>query len=428
MYSTEQIREKIDIKALAYTLSLLSTTEGKQVDGPCPKCGGVDRMAVMVDRWHCRTCRPWQKGKKNDCFDFAIHVGLAHDFVSARQWLSDYLDGKHANITPVIATEAQGTQSARMIDHTGGYWQSNADKAIQAGIANRAQGIEYLLNRGLTRETVDAWDLGYGMGWSTADKAERPAIVIPWYSGIVRRGGLGAIDGIQYRFLTPDKANKRYGRFMFPHDKQTGSTGKMALYRLIDRHSDTLAIVEGEFNALSIWQALGCNVVSIGSEDYAHAAILELQRVIGRYTTVIVWADKAETVQDLSAKLGIGDAIQLVSPIEDGKKFDANEMLRSGVLSDFLAACIPQPLAGERVEAQEAATETQAPTTETQPLAGERVEAQEAATETRKCDWCWQITETEFTDGKHFCPKCKRKHIQAEMDWLRGKTPQDIAA
>lgn len=340
MISTDSIRQRVNLIDLAAALSLLgdSPLGGRQVDAACPKCGGEDRLGVMEDRFFCRQCKPLEKGKKHDCFDFVIHVGLASDFIGARQWLAEWLDGRQGSATVTVNHAA----TAERVDHTGGYWQTAANRAIQDGIANLDAAMPYLSGRGLTRETCEKWRLGYGDGWSSAEKATRPSILIPWPRGAAY------VDGIHYRYLTPDKAGKRYGKFMFPHDASTGSTGKMTLYRLMDGKSDTLIVTEGEFNALSCWQTLGCHVVSIGSESNADAGNAELTKLAKRYATVIVWADKPDVAQRIAEALG-RDATAIHSPIIDGRKLDANEMLQAGVLGEFLRSFLPSDdsLAGE---------------------------------------------------------------------------------
>lgn len=105
-------------------------------------------------------------------------------------------------------------------------------------------------------------------------------------------------------------------------------------------HHHALWLIEGEINALSLWQALGgaqglnADVVSFGSEHGATSpAIVGLAR---RYRQVVVWADDREQVQ--ASLRAIPGAFGLRSPVVQGVKLDANALLQCGALAGFARA------------------------------------------------------------------------------------------
>ncbi len=99
---------------------------------------------------------------------------------------------------------------------------------------------------------------------------------------------------------------------------------------------DTLLLVEGEMNALSIWQCLpsGVDTLSFGSENGGRPAMI--RHLAQRHKRVFVWADDTQRATQMRALVG-SQACALRSPVRDGVKWDANQMLQEGVLMDFLS-------------------------------------------------------------------------------------------
>ncbi len=100
--------------------------------------------------------------------------------------------------------------------------------------------------------------------------------------------------------------------------------------------ADTLLLVEGEINALSVWQCLarGLTCLSFGSESGARPRLLAAAAA-GPYRRVFVWAD--EPARSLAIRAALGrDATALQSPVSEGRKLDANALLQDGLLPEFL--------------------------------------------------------------------------------------------
>lgn len=195
-------------------------------------------------------------------------------------------------------------------------------KALWAG---NTPGSDYLMGRGLDPGTWEAFRLGYATNAMNAG----PAIALPWYRG-------GALWGIRYRLLNPppgrdkiiSERGSRYGGILF---------GGQAL--ALPPDSDllscrTLCIVEGEINAMSVWQVAQdarVDVLSLGSEA-AHLTDAAIA-VAKRYRACLVWMDKADKAREYAAKVSGGASWSEVK----GKKSDANDLLRDGKLGGVIA-------------------------------------------------------------------------------------------
>lgn len=177
-------------------------------------------------------------------------------------------------------------------------------------------GRGYLRSRKLNPDTWAAARLGLTGVRDTQDKFAW-VITLPWLYQ-------DHLTAIQYRFIRDQE--QRYDRFGY--DRYFGET---ILYTLPRKMSDTLVIVEGEFNALSIWQELPVDVVSFGSQSITTHTFESLRHMRDDYRRLLVWADEAQVTADVI--LGIGGNAQ---PI--GTDADANELLQAGTLAEIFAS------------------------------------------------------------------------------------------
>lgn len=154
-----------------------------------------------------------------------------------------------------------------------------------------------------------------------------PAITLPWTDG--RR-----VKAVQYRLL--EHPTLRYWQ------KAGGDRtlfGVHCLGQQLARQGcgqtarSTLVLVEGELNAISVWQAAGrwLDVVSFGPQsNIGHASGL-MQRLASRYPCVVAWADKPAAALAARAALGCSATV-IRSPFG----WDANDLLVAGRLEPFL--------------------------------------------------------------------------------------------
>jgi hypothetical protein len=196
-------------------------------------------------------------------------------------------------------------------------WLAAAQAALQKAQAalQGSQAAAYAARRGLSAETLTAWGCGAGIGPNG-----QQTLCWPLY------GPDGQLSAIRHRILGSGRL-----RYMSATGSRIrGATAGMPLL-WADRTAPlrTIAIVEGEINAMSIWQAAhptGLDVVSLGSESAQ--APQWLLRAAQRYGAVLVWLDAQERATALLRALGAQCGIAVHSP--DG---DANDGLRAGWLA-----------------------------------------------------------------------------------------------
>ncbi len=294
--------------------------------GPCPMCGGRDRFTLkhtpMGDRWHCRHC---SDGKYHGVIDFI----MARDrlsFIDACKLFNDGQVLRRQIIQPATTRQPAPTApdlatQARML--------SVMDTAADALQAPDLAAQEYLFARSLNPSTWEAWHIGAAMVYDPKAKRSRPAISIPWYYMDAQRE---IITAIKYRFIDNDPDGLRY----------TSAPGSIfVLYGAWSRiNSDkTLLLVEGEINALSLWQCwpVGVSVLSIGSEGGGRPDVIA--KITAHYKNVFVWCDDPARTLEYKAQI-IQPTRGLQSPIVDGVKIDANTLLQRGRLQEFIQAVI----------------------------------------------------------------------------------------
>ena len=157
----------------------------------------------------------------------------------------------------------------------------------------------------------------------TEGKEKAAAISIPWFVG-------GKLRGIRYRFLEQQRK-----------DKQTAHIGSRFAKYLYGGHvlsthlrnRSSLVIVEGEINAMSIWQVAHTSkvdVLSLGSES--QRLTQPMIDHANKYRAIILWLDANERAAK-NAHL-LPDAYTFHSP--NGQ--DANDLLQAGKLGGTLAA------------------------------------------------------------------------------------------
>jgi len=324
---TERLKQGVDLRDLAGRLVMLRKESTAELSGPCPKCGGADRFHVKADMFFCRQCFPLENGKPHDAIEFVTWAGLAHDFRGA----VDYLGGR-AVPSPAVIRRAPVTPTPKPAAWKAQDWQDSARRELAAAQARLASpagdpGAQYLLSRGICPETWQAWGLGFGEAWDGKLEKRRPAILIPWQRD--------QATAIKYRFTDQVDGGLRYT------SKAGGECLAFGL-QMAGQHGSTLWLLEGELNALSLWQALrgvwcvGFDVVSFGADGKASNLDPVVKAWAGKYRQVIVWAD--DPAKAAAAMQAIPGAFGLRSPVVDGAKLDANDLLKLGGLADFARA------------------------------------------------------------------------------------------
>ncbi len=280
--------------------------------GACPMCGGKDRFNIKRnghDMWVCRNCAP---DKYHSAIDFVMAYKKIDYKEAVRQMGGELEKPQRIQPAPVQVIP----------DST---WQAEAWKQVDRANINLIgseageAGRRYLLSRGISRGSIFMHLLGFTVAY------KRPCIVIPYLD-------LGnVISAVKYRFIDDLARTDKGRRFAMLNGSIPCLFGLLHVLPT----DKTLLFVEGELNAISVLQTLphGVSVVSAGSDSNGNASLL---RALGeKYERAFVWMDDPEKAEQTRAKLG-RDAKLMKSPILEGVKWDANQMLQAGILPAFL--------------------------------------------------------------------------------------------
>lgn len=300
-------------------------TNGGEWAGPCPFCGGTDRFRVWptpIDgkpRYWCRQC-----GQSGDAIEYVKQRdGVGFVEACGRLGLSLPNNGGPRRVqSPAPRRPAQrGTVSKEndwpALSDQG--WQTAADnfclRAWEALQDNRP-ARQYLHDRGLHDSTIAAFELGYNpqieqSKWGSVRVYLPSGIVLPWL--VERR-----YWAINVRRLTSEEPK---------YIKAKGSANGLFLCQLIPT-GNTVVMVEGEFDAMAVWQETrGLKVTPVATGSVSGS---RLHRWIARLSVarLVVLAFDADEAGDKAAaywKTIFPDAVRL-RPL----RHDAAAMLQVG--------------------------------------------------------------------------------------------------
>lgn len=311
-------------------LRRIAGTRGGEYAGPCPFCGGEDRLHVAPrsGRWYCRRCTP----RGGDSIDYIMRLRQLA-FSEAVAFLTGDQTPPHVRNAFADGRPPQPQQSPA--------WQQAAELLVEQACRNldgsdgRAAQA-YLAGRGLTAEAWQAWRLGCRLTYHPALERELPAITLPWYTAS------GGVTAVQYRFFAPGLA--RHERF----SQKPG--GERVLFGLpLLRGRETLLLCEGELNAVSLWQVAHgrVDVLSFGMQDALAPGdglrpptrrqtelAAAVQQLAAGYRQVVVWADEAPRAQTAAHTFGGAHGRALWSE----QQRDANDLLVAGCLDAYLCS------------------------------------------------------------------------------------------
>jgi hypothetical protein len=299
----------------------------------CPICGGgVDRFQIKRtptgDIWICRKCHADKYGSPID-FLMALYN---EDFKSALKRAGGETQAPRREAG--TGKPVQPPAPVQVLPDAD--WQAQALQAIDEGNNNLINGDDfgslyarqYLTDRGISRGSIYMHLLGYDpQKFDGITRAKRPAIVIPWLD-------LGdVVCAIKYRYIDDLAQTDKSKRFSM----MAGSMPYLfGLQHILDS-DETLLFVEGELNAISVLQTLprGVSVISAGSEGNGNAALL--RNLARHYKRVVIWCDEAAKGKTVRERMNRPEARLLKSPMIEGVKYDANQMLQAGLLLDFIS-------------------------------------------------------------------------------------------
>ncbi len=248
---------------------LVKLIEGKN-QFECPYCGngsGSDGTGVDITKlakgykYHCFKC-----GKNFD------NIDIYADFhnLDVKKNLSTILDrmlGEIENVPPGAVPAYSEVEDAPKVikDYTKQY--SFAREKLQTFVDN--QGGTW---RGLTYETLKHFGVGFNPSWGNPNDELTPRVIIPWTANHFLARLIGDYSEEEQKRLKP---KKHCGKKDVPFNFIAVMEGffKKAQAQGICKNNVTYTsfepvfIVEGEIDAMSIWQLTGYPVIAVGGKE-----------------------------------------------------------------------------------------------------------------------------------------------------------------
>ena len=331
------LKERFDCRVVASRYTTLHKASTRTMHGPCPKCGGTDRFFVSQGVWGCNQC-----GATGDVISL-IQLTEGLDFMGAVEFLNGGAVTERTPMRPSAITERSFSDTedearARFMAHGPVLLDSMQRRLMEEG----TPGGDYLMGRGLH---LDTW-AAYGLGYTDDASGRGPAVAMPWLRG-------GKLTGIRYRLLQPTGTQKIVSE---TGSRMAGVLFGMQALTMWTKHDNgldlaadrTMVIVEGEINAMSVWQVANgarVDVLSLGSESAKLTPAA--QDYARRFRACFVWMDKQERATELAKQVG---ASAFWSEV-DGKKTDANDYLKAGKLAWILVKMLKKATPKDKQEA-----------------------------------------------------------------------------
>ena len=324
---TDAIKQSINLADFARqytTLKQLSQRGVGEYAGACPCCGGQDRFHIKGDRFYCRQCYP----RGGDVINLVQWVHGVSFLETCRMLTAGTFS--FSEKPALRPSESEAAVKERVLDWREPAYQASARKtmAVTRHLLRSSEGKPgqaYLGSRGLTEATWRTYQLGYGRTFHPTRRQNMEAIFIPWFEEDGK-----TITAVQHRFCDPSLGKGE--RYALKPGSEPILFGLQAL-----APAQTLVIVEGEFNCMSLHQ-IGVQALSIGSESNARneKALSILQGVLPAYEQVLVWFDNPDKGQQLARGLAEQGLFRKEKIRIFTHELDANELLVAGTLSDFL--------------------------------------------------------------------------------------------
>ncbi len=322
-----------DILALAESYATLKKDSQNWYSGPCPMsgCGGSDRFVVDIidNKAWCRACNWQYNGLGGGPVGFIaslynLSAFEARDYILGRQISVDL-----PKIEPVKPDIAPKKERVR-VDFSDVMHEARHNLSSNNDLATWARS--YFSNRGIGISALKHYGVGVTLQWG------RAFVAMPFYSNADL-----ILCGVGLRTLGTKKKKSIKG----------------SIFQNVSFGLDTMqgheigVIVEGEVNALSIWQVLNeqgvpADVLSVGTESAFKHSIKHLVRShFKQAKTLLIWADKEQIghearaiVESVRSDLAIG-VLHSKEQIGQKGKIDANDLLLAGHLGAVLKHALP---------------------------------------------------------------------------------------
>lgn len=321
----------------------------------CPLCGsgtgksGTGAFSIKNGTsWKCFSCNAG-----GDIFDLYGAINGTTDHNEQLRGLSEmygiqvasYRSTAQEDFSPEYQNHAKSEQHTHNSIHTSVYTQADppqqtdyTDFFLQAHKA--VEQTDYWKRRGLSKETVDRFKLGYVAEWRHPKAPKAPAsprLIIP---------------------TSPNSYLARDTREQIPEEQRAYSKSKVGSIQLFNKRALQTAtkpifIVEGELDALSIIE-VGGEAVALGTTTKSKA-LVELLKAQAPSQALIIALDNDEAGQRASRELteglqGLNIPCYCFNPC--GQYKDANEALQADREALTIAVEEAEHLQDEEAQAQ----------------------------------------------------------------------------
>lgn len=249
------------------------------------------------NRYKCWSCQesgdPISWVMKTRGIDFKAAVGL----------LTGESDTKYQYIAP------ERVQRSEPMEERDPEWVKKATELCKEAYKALpgSPGEKYLSERGISLATAQVFRLGY--------YAKKSSVVVPWAFD-------GQVEHVKFKPTAP-RASPKY--LALP-----GGSPSIFGQKQLRRSGKFLCVVEGELNAMSIYQAApDWDVLSTGARSVTENGMSRLRRIAREFSYVVVWMDELEDAAKVVKGLAHKHAFALETAILDDVKWDANELLQA---------------------------------------------------------------------------------------------------
>lgn len=323
-----------DLLALAESHTEMRKESFRYHVGPCPMpaCSSSDDgffVDISENIGGCRRCT-WETNGQG-----SGPVGFIASLRGLENWEArDYILGREISVTlPKVEfkkRQVKAKKEGERLDFSKAMQKARHNLSSNDDLA--AWGRSYFSNRGIGEAALEHYGVGVMLQWG------RAFVAMPFYSNTDL-----VLCGVGLRTLGSKKKKSL-----------KGSIFKDVCFGLnaIQGHKIGV-IVEGEVNALSIWQELErlgvrADVLSVGTESAFKHSIEHLVRShLKQAKTLLVWADKEQIghearaiVASVRPDLAIG-VLHSKEQISRKGKIDANDLLLAGHLGAVLKQVLP---------------------------------------------------------------------------------------
>jgi len=326
--------------------------------GPCPMCGGEDRLSIKQTangwRWFCRGCA-------NDRYHSPIDYKMRADNLDFLAALHEMAGGVTIGRSAPQTGPAQKPEPKPkpLPDDKQDAWRAYveaAERALWGNTQPARAALDYLHARGIQDDTLRAARLGLAVSGSFAGR-----VVIP------------CVDGKGYIWYVKHREPRSIPHGVKVKDKYPQLPGGYhgALYGADDcAGKRTVILTEGEFDALLLGQEAG-SLAGVGTLGSAGAE-LDLARwwyALGAARVIFACYDRDDAgrsgVEKLTARLP-GRVRLAFPPLEDGQGKDITDFWKSGGnlhawVEELISDTAPSPMQTPMQTAPQTPMQTEPP-------------------------------------------------------------------